>query len=132
VPLWGTSFASSHRLQMAFIDQQHFDIMQNECPAFHSRDHDSHDVFPSRKWNWTKCEHPYMSSFLLFVLGPLFSWKVNERKKLFLTIPQDQHCCHSMPHSIPMLGVYWCGHWPYGTNLVVLAFWSHCTSLRFW
>jgi len=62
--------------------------MQNECPAFHWRDHDTNGVFPSRKWNWTKCEHPYMRNFFLFVLDPLFSWTWTSEKSFFSPFPK--------------------------------------------
>jgi len=35
-----------------------------------------------------KCEHPYMRNFLLFVLGPLFSWKWMSEKSFFSPFPK--------------------------------------------
>jgi hypothetical protein len=41
-----------------------------------------------------------------FICSGSVVWlKVNKQKKLFLTIRPDQHCCHTVLHSIPMLVV---------------------------
>lgn len=88
--------------------------------------------FPKQEMKLNKVWTSIYEKLPFICSGSIVQLNVNEQKKLFLTVPQDQHCCHTVLPSIPMLGVYWCGHWPYGTNMVVLEFWSHCTSPRFW
>ena len=88
--------------------------------------------FPKQEMKLNKVWTSMYEKLPFICSGSIVQLKVNEWKKLFLTVPQDQHCCHTVLHSILMLVVYWCGHWPYGTSMVVLAFWSHCISLRFW